>query len=93
MIWRLFGSKSPPQKLKSWLLCVLYRAPELSKYLPKNFNTLFKNMMDKADTCNQEIIIMADVNINFLCRKSNECKDTLMLHGFKQLITKATRKI
>ena len=47
--------------------------------------------MDKADTSNQKIIIMGDININFFCQKSNECKDTLILHGFKQLLTKATR--
>ena len=80
-----------PNKSKSWLLCVLYQPQDTSKYLPKNFNTLFKNIMDKTDTSNQEIIIMVNVNIKFLCRKSNECKDTLMLYGFKQLITKATR--
>ena len=80
-----------PNKLKSWLLWVLYLPPDTSKYLPKNFNTLFKNMMHKANTSNQEIIIMGDVNINFLCRKNNECQDTLMLHCLKQLITKATK--
>ena len=48
-------------------------------------------MLEKADISNQEIIIMGDVNINFLCQKSNEIKDTLILYGFKQLITKATR--
>ena len=34
---------------------------------------------------------MGDVKINFLCRKNNEYQDTLMLHCFKQLITKATK--
>ena len=81
-----------PEKAKSWLLCTIYRPPDTSLYLPKNFNELFNNMLEKASNeSNSDIVLMGDINVNFLCRRNNDIKSILTLHGLKQLVTKATR--
>ena len=50
------------------------------------------NMLSLATAEGKEIIIMGDVNVEFLKPKSNEpFKNLLQLYGFKQLIKKLTR--
>ena len=82
---------------KSILISCLYRPPEGSNYLLRNFNELFENNINKASTMhnNKEIIVLGDLNVCYLKHKSNtinkDIKSIFTLYGFKQLITKATR--
>ena len=81
-----------PGKAKIVLLSVLYRPPDTSKSLQNNFNKLFNDMLSIANTESKEVILMGDVNVNYLIARNNkEFKSVLELFGFKQLITKPTR--
>ena len=80
-----------PPKTKSYYLCVMYRPPDTSDYLPSNFNEVFTNMLSVATKDSKECILIGDVNVNFLNNDNKEFKKVLTLFGFKQLITKPTR--
>ena len=81
-----------PKKAKSFIIGVIYRPPDTSKYLAKNFTMLLNEMLTKVNDESKEMIITGDVNVNYLDNKCNkEFKNTLHLFGFKQLISKPTR--
>ena len=75
----------------SLCLCVMYRPPDTSDYLPSNFNEVFTNMLSVAAKDSKECILTGDVNVNFLNNDNKEIKQVLTLFGFKQLTTKPTR--
>ena len=78
-------------KAKSFLLSTLYRPPEGSKYLPPNFNE--KLMLSKVSLESKECIIMGDINIDYLKKKTDieVIKSMFTLYGFKKLVKIATR--
>lgn len=77
---------------KNFLVGVIYRPPDSSNFLPKNFNQLLSDNLTKTISESKEVILMGDVNVNYLDKKSNiEFKAILNLHGLKQLITAPTR--
>ena len=81
-----------PHKAKSILLCTIYRPPDSSKYLHRNFEYYFSEMLAFANHNSIEIIIMGDINVNYLKANDNvEIKASLSLNGFKQLLKTATR--
>ena len=81
-----------PNKAKSFLICCMYRPPENSKYLSSNFNKTFSNMLMTVTELQKEVILLGDLNVNFLKKNDNpDIKDTINLFGFKQVITQPTR--
>ena len=55
-----------PHNAKSFLLSTIYRPPDGSKYLFKNFNTLLNVTLNVISSKRKEFIIMGDININYL---------------------------
>ncbi|CAB4019684.1 Hypothetical predicted protein [Paramuricea clavata] len=77
---------------KSILICIVYKPPDSSLYLDKNFNSKFDNMLDIAINENKEVILAGDLNCDYLAPTDHrELKDVFKVNGLKQLITTATR--
>ena len=77
--------------LKNLLLCVMYRPPDSSLYQPINFKTLLHMQLKTAIKSNNEIIIMGDLNINYLDKTNHaNIKTLLTLWGLTQTITQPT---
>ena len=80
------------QHCKGILIATIYRPPDTSKYLHKDFNAVFNSMMTKASGESKEMIILGDMNINFLMPGDNkDLKSVFELFGLKQIIKKPTR--
>ena len=81
-----------PPKTKSFILCVIYRPPDGSHYLPNDSNAYLSNMFSFSTSTSTEIQIMGDMNVNYLKRNNHiDVKSILSLYGFKQMIKSATR--
>ena len=79
-------------KSKSLLISVVYKPPESSRHLHKNFTTIFDDMISTAVSENKEILLSGDLNVNYLERNhQKELKDVIKMNGFKQVIDKPTR--
>ena len=91
MKWRQFG-------LKYWLTgeipfwsesCIV--PPNTSKQLHKNFEQKLANILNNISHLNKEIILLGDVNCNYLDNKNNvSIKDLFKLRGYKQIAKTAT---
>ena len=60
--------------------------------MPRNFNDVFNNNFVTVNNTNKEVILLGDINANYLDR--NGCKDLKQLieaNGFKQLIKDPTK--
>ena len=55
-----------PAKTKGFSLAITCRPPDTSKYFPKDFDNHFNAMLSKANETPKEIILLGDVNVNFL---------------------------
>ena len=81
-----------PIKSSSYLIGVIYRPPDSSKHLPKNFNNSFDEMLKKSCESSLETILMGDVNVNYLVSgDGKDFKSIISSNGLKQIIQKATR--
>ena len=81
-----------PNYAKSILICIMYRPPDSSNHLNRNFNTELHEMLSSAAKEDKEMILLGDVNVNYLIPGDNkDFKTILNLHGLKQIITKPTR--
>ena len=79
---------------QSYFVCILYRPPNTSKHLCKNFVEIFDKSLTKMrnSSGNKETIIIGDVNCNYLRNNENKpLKEMLSLNGFIQTITDPTR--
>ena len=77
---------------KNFLLYILYRPPNSSLYLPKDFNLITQNILLNATNEFKEVILMGDINTNYLIKNDNiELKSVFEIYGLQQLVTKATR--
>ena len=77
---------------KSFLVGCFYRPPEGSKFLPKDFNALFRELLIKVNNLSYEAILMGDLNADYMKSSNNkDLKQIIAAQGFDQLITKATR--
>ena len=77
---------------KSFLVGSVYRPPDGSAYLHKDFNQHFQDMLATINSMSIELILLGDINSDF--NKANVCKelkDIITLQGFDQLIKKPTR--
>ena len=80
------------QHSKGILIATIYRPPDTSKFLHKDFNTLFSSMMTNASGESKEMIVLGDMNVNFLVPGDNkDLKSIFDLFGLKQVIEKPTR--
>ena len=80
-----------PDYSSSFLLCIMYRPPESSKHLSKDFNVHLHEMLGKASEISQEIFLLGDLNVNFLKQDNKDLKSILNIFGYKQMIQKPTR--
>lgn len=77
---------------KSFIVGILYRPPNTSKHLSKNFNNNFQKTLTKINNGNKELIILGDINCNYLIKNNNKpLKDLLSLNGLIQTIKGPTR--
>ncbi|CAB4032074.1 Hypothetical predicted protein, partial [Paramuricea clavata] len=81
-----------PKSSKGILIASVYRPPDSSKHLNKDFNELFNSMLTKAMSESKETILLGDMNANFLDNKDNkDLKSIFNVHGLKQMIRQPTR--
>ena len=81
-----------PKCSKGILIASVYRPPDSSKHLDKDFNELFNSMLTKAMSESKETILLGDMNANFLDNKDNkDLKSIFNVHGLKQMIRQPTR--
>ena len=59
-------------KSKPISICFVYRPPDTSKYLIKDFDDVFSNMMSTSRIENKEIILAGDLNCDY--RKPSKTK-------------------
>ncbi|XP_057305372.1 uncharacterized protein LOC130642299 [Hydractinia symbiolongicarpus] len=77
---------------KSFIVSILYRPPNTSKHLNKNFNNNLQKTLPKMNNGNKELIILGHINCNYLIKNNNKpLKDLLSLNGLIQTIKGPTR--
>ena len=70
----------------------MYRPPDSSLYLHNDFNDHLTHMLSLATSEGLEVIIVGDVNVNYLKQNDNVVfKNIMRLYGFYQLVKEATR--
>lgn len=81
-----------PEKAKHFLVGCIYRPPDSSSYLPKNWKNLFSDMLITVNNLEKEIILLGDININYLKKAEHrEIKDIITAQGMKQIVKDPTR--
>ena len=81
-----------PVHTKSFFVSILYRPPNSSKHLCKSFSEKFNELLHKMNEENKEIIIIGDINCNYLDNTNNkDIKELLALNGFIQVVKEPTR--
>jgi exonuclease III len=77
---------------KNFLVSTAYRPPDSSNYHVDNFKDLFEYFLITANEAFKEVILLGDLNANYLDNKnSKELKSILLLNNYKQLIDSPTR--
>ena len=80
------------QHCKGILIDTIYWPPDTSKYLHKDFNTVFNSMMTRASGESKDMIVLGNMNVNCLAPGDNKnLKSVFELFGLKQIIEKPTR--
>ena len=81
------------KKSKNILLCTTHRPPDSTLHLTDNFANIFsKYVLSITTKENTEIILMGDLNINFLNNTDHrEIKNIFLLHSLTQIIKSLTR--
>lgn len=79
-------------KTKRFLIGIIYRPPDSSKYLPADFNCKFESMLSTLSAENRECVLLGDMNCNYLVNSDHkELKSILVSFGLKQLVKSPTR--
>ena len=74
------------------LFCTLYKPPDSSKHLDKNFTSKLDEMITMIHHENKETIIAGDLNCNYLGQDDHKnIKDLFHINGLKQIIKQPTR--
>ena len=77
---------------KPFIFGTIYKPPDSSKHLPKNFNFFLSKTLQSIDSEKRESIIMGDMNVNYLIENDHEViKDIFTENGFKQILNTPTR--
>ena len=83
-----------PTKSKSFIFGSMYKPPDSSMHLSKNFTPNLAAKLQNINRENKEAIIMGDININYLKKDDHKViKDIFAVNGYKQLFGSATRTI
>lgn len=65
---------------KSLLICILYRPPNSSKYLHKDFESILQDMLSTGVCEDKEAILLGDLNLDYLRQQnSKEIKHIIKL--------------
>ena len=79
-------------KSKSLIFGSLYKSPDSSIHLSKNFTPNLAAKLQNINRENQEVIIIRDINIDYLEKDDHKViKDIFAVNGYKQLLRSATR--
>ena len=77
---------------KTFIFGTVYKPPDSSKHLSKNFNFFLSKTLQSIDSEKREPVIMGDRNVNYLIKNNHEViKDIFTDNGFKQILNSATR--
>lgn len=77
---------------KNLLVGCMYRPPDSSAYLNKDFNNNLDEMLSRVNNNSLETFLLGDINANYLQKASHkELKNILSSHGLKQLVKEPTR--
>ena len=68
----------------------MYKPPDSSLHLSKNFTPNLAPKLQNINRENKEVIIMTDIIIDYL-KKGKVIKDIFAVNGYKQLLRSATR--
>ena len=80
------------KKSKNVLLCTTYRPPDSSLHLTDNFADIFSNILSTDSKENIEIILISDLNINYLNNTDHyKIKNIFLPHGLTPIIKSPTR--
>ena len=70
----------------------MYKPPDSSIHLSKNFTPNLAAKLQNINRENKEVIIMGDINIDYLKKDDHKViKDIFAVNGYKQLLRSATR--
>ena len=74
-------------KSKSFLVGCIYRPPDSSSYLRKDFNKNINEMLTKVNNFSMETFLLGDINVNYLVKSSHkEIKELFITNGLHQLV-------
>eukprot|EP00794_Sanderia_malayensis_P020943 gene20943-22996_t len=77
---------------RSVLLGVIYRPPDTSKYLNKDFDAKCEDMLNIILSEDKEVIMTGDLNCNYKKRTENKAlKEIIKMNGLDQVIKESTR--
>ena len=77
---------------KKFLLAVIYRPPDSSKYLSKDFVKAITEKIQTVQKENKETIIVGDINCDYSNPEDHcDIKTLFNVNGFKQIVKKSTR--
>ena len=72
-----------PKKSNSWIFSTMYKPPDSSKYLTKNFHSHLENILNLITSEQKETILMGDINVNYLLKEDHkEIKKLFTVNGF-----------
>ena len=76
---------------KSLLICILFRPPNSSKHLHKDFESILQDMLSTGVCEDKETILLGDLNFDYLRQRNNkEIKYIINVNGLKQIIKAPT---
>ena len=80
------------KRSRSILLGIIYRPPDTSKYLDKDFEAKCEDMLNMVLSEDKEVIMTGDLNCNYKKKADNKTlKEIIKRNGFEQVIKELTR--
>ena len=80
------------KRSKSILLGIIYRPPDTSKYLDKDFEAKCEDMLNMVLSEDKEVIMTGDLNCNYKKKADNKTlKEIIKMNSFEQVIKESTR--
>ena len=80
------------KRSRSILLGIIYRPPDTSKYLDKDFEAKCEDMLNMVLSEDKEVIMTGDLNCNYKKKADNKTlKEIVKMNGFEQVIKESTR--
>ena len=71
-------------KTRGILIGIIYRPPDTSKYLPKQYEEKLSSMLELVSIENKELLMLGDMNCNYLAKFDHkEIKNIIPSYGLK----------